>query len=459
MHARFDRGRRAWPAIVALSIAIACHGDRAIAPGGGGTILLMAGGDQQAVAGELLPDDVSVLVVDRAGNPAPHVRVQWFPEDSGVADPPTGVSGADGVVRARWTLGPESGTHHLIVYANGYLALTVRADGTPPPLPLNTPTLLELTTADGSGQTVHPDFLDLRSADPLRAEFLAITPYPAGDIMWENPAIYTSPDRIRWTAPGFAINPVETPQRGYLSDPDIVYDSAAAQIRLYYRQVDRENEILMTHSSDAVTWSAPVLVAHARNHEIVSPTIVRRSATEWLMWAVNGHGGCNAPFTDVQLRRSADGITWSDPQPVQLNQQGFTPWHIEVQWIESRGEYWALYNGKTPESCSTPALFLATSPDGVTWTTFPSPMLTRGELPDLADIVYRSTFTYHPRSDVITFWFSGARYDGSRFVWRTMVQRLRRADVFTRIAAPLPVAVRTRLGALRAGVPLLMDPP
>jgi len=60
---------------------------------------------------------------------------------------------------------------------------------------------------------------------------------------------------------------------------------------------------------------------------------------------------------------------WSPPEQVSLVQLGYSVWHIDVQWIASRSEFWALYNVKTPGSCTTPAVYLATSGDGVTWRT------------------------------------------------------------------------------------------
>ena len=75
-------------------------------------------------------------------------------------------------------------------------------------------------------------------------------------------------------------------------------------------------------------------------------------------------------------------------------------------------------------------MFLATSPDGVNWSTRNSPLLAKGIIPAFADIVYRSTFSYDPVSDDIFFWYSGARYDGHAYVWSAAVQRRTRADVF-----------------------------
>jgi hypothetical protein len=86
-----------------------------------------------------------------------------------------------------------------------------------------------------------------------------------------------------------------------------------------------------------------------------------------------------------------------------------------------------LYNAKEPGSCATPALFLATSSDGVAWRPIRRPVMVKGATSDFEHIVYRSSFRYdHPTGDV-WLWLSGARYAGNRWIWRGAVQR-RRAD-------------------------------
>ncbi len=220
------------------------------------------------------------------------------------------------------------------------------------------------------------------------------------------------------------------------------------------------NIIHLIRSRDGVHFGAPRTVVEAPNHEIVSPTVVRRSATDWLMWSVNGGvAGCSAPQTKVELRRSANGLDWSDPITVDLPRQGgYSAWHIDVQWIPSRSEYWALYNVKESGSCSTPALYLAVSADAVNWQTYPTPVLAAGAIPEFTDIVYRSTFAYDSATDNIRFWYSGARFDGTGYVWRTAYQRRTRADVFHSIAwttAVHPLAARV----WRFGVPPLLDGP
>ena len=185
----------------------------------------------------------------------------------------------------------------------------------------------------------------------------------------------------------------------------------------------------------AFEWGAPRVVVRAPNHQAVSPTVVRRSATDWLMWTVNsGATGCGSSTTTVELRRSADGITWSSPATVTLSQAGVYAWHLEVQWIPALQEYWALFNGKVAGSCTTEALYIATSPDGVTWRTFRSPVLRRGAIPEFADVVYRATFSFDAQRDLVSLWHSGARFTNRGYEWHAAFERRRRSELFTDVA-------------------------
>ncbi len=315
-------------------------------------------------------------------------------------------------------------------------------------------TVLPLATPDSSGQAVHPDFAWMPGPVPI--QFLVATPYTNGSSAMENPSLFAEGADFTWSPTGGVKNPIATPTVGYLSDPDIVAVPNLHELWVYYREVASTNTIQLIRSSDGVQFSAPVQVAEGSNHTIVSPSVVRRDSTHWLMWSVNaGVGGCAGLTTTVELRHSTNGIDWSPPAPVSLLQAGGFAWHIDVQWIPSRHEYWALYNLKPSGSCTTPALYLATSRDGVTWQSYPSPVLARGAIPEFADIVYRSTFAYSPKTDAIRFWYSGASYDAGQYVWRTAYQRRSRTSVFTAIGWGPARALASFAG--RPGVPLLLD--
>ena len=321
-----------------------------------------------------------------------------------------------------------------------------------PPLDVVLP--LEIATYEGSGQVVHPDEASVPPSwgggAPRR---LAITPYPGGDARWENPSLFAGQWGVRWWLERGAPDPVVRPGAGYLSDPDVVFVPELGELRLYYRQVDDANRILLVRSDDGRRWRPPTELLHGPNHTVISPIVVRRSPTEWLMWTVNGRGGCGAASAAVELRRSADGLRWSAPEEVALEQEGFFPWHIDVRWMPALGEYWALYNVKTAGSCTTPAVYLATSADGLHWTTYPSPVLVRDAIPEFAHVVYRSTFAYDATRDEVTLWYSGARWTGTAWIWRAAIQRRSRAALFGALASA------TDLPPTRADVPELEEWP
>jgi hypothetical protein len=390
-------------------------------------------------------------VVDAHGDPVAGVDVYFSAPDGGTFDPPHALTDASGEARAWWTLGSAS-EQHAVVTVDGAPQRTVEAQVSVLPAGIHG---LALSTADGSGQTVHPDYVAAPPTWPGSVRNLVLTPYPNGDASLENPSLYAGTDDIAWTAPPGLSNPLVRPTAGYLSDPDIVFVAERSELWIYYRHVYDRNRILLITSVDGVSFSTPRTVVEGDNHTLVSPAVVRRGESDWMMWTVNANVGCAASRTAVELRRSTDGVTWGPPAAVTLNQDGFSLWHIDVQWIPSRREFWAIYNVKTAASCTTPALYLATSSDGVAWQTYPSPVLMRGATDAFRDVVYRSTFAYDPGTDRVKFWYSGAKYDRSRYVWTSAFQERSRADLFATIAAKSSLADM----AARTDVPPLLDAP
>jgi hypothetical protein len=310
------------------------------------------------------------------------------------------------------------------------------------------PIALPLSTYDGSGETVHPDFAAPRSPWKHRLFYLALTPYPAGATYYENPSLYASLDGVRWSGAPRAPMPLVKPRNGHLSDPDLVHASVRGELFLYYRQVSDSDRVFLMRSADGAQWSRSRQLFATKRYASLSPAVVRRAKDDWWMWSVDARSGCNDRTAQVTLRRSTDGIAWSDPAPAELGAPSLLyPWHLDVQWIPERGEFWALYPVKAPETCATTALFLATSRNGVTWRTLPTPVLIAGTIRELSHIVYRSTFSYDARTDMVALWLSGARLEGEgRFRWRTVAFRRPRLALFADLAAaqhrPVPIAPR-----------------
>ena len=336
---------------------------------------------------------------------------------------------------------------------------------------LGAPVPVDFETYDNSHQVVHPSVVSFPAGWHGERYWLALTPYPNSDSRVENPSIFGSATGDNWATPAGVRNPLMQTSRGYLSDPELAFDPSANELRLYYREVvetHRRHErpkheadnLYMTRSADGVHWSDPLPLTSDRGRFVVSPTVARRAAGDWKMWSVDaGHSGCQARQTTLLLRNSEDGILWSAPTPVSFAQPGYLPWHIDVQWVPQLDSYWALVaaypRGRT---CTETSLFLATSGDGVIWTTYPSPILARGVLPQFSTNVYRSTFAFAPDGESLTMWLTGAttvKRSGRRHapvlkwsaaVWHTqpraLLAHVRRSPITVVPAATYPSFLR-----------------
>lgn len=318
------------------------------------------------------------------------------------------------------------------------------------------PVTLDLRTYDGSNQAVHPDYAAPVAPWGRRYFYLALTPYPHGTSTHENPSLYASLDGVKWKAAPNAPMPLAQPKEGHLSDPDVVHAPGRNELFLYYRQAGPTDRIFLTRSTDGARWTLPHPLFDGPRSGVLSPAVGRRRTGDWRMWSINAGRGCQDSTTSVELRRSSDGVNWTAPERVTLpNPPGQFAWHIDVAWIPSRAEYWALFPVKAPGTCATTAVFLATSVDGVTWKTLPSPVLTAGTIPEFADVVYRSTFAYDAQRDVVTLWYSGARRRDGIYTWRTAAQQRVRIELFASAAR----APTTKLPVARRSVRTSFNPP
>jgi hypothetical protein len=329
------------------------------------------------------------------------------------------------------------GIHSVLICAalGGGIACADAAGPILPPPP-NDIHLLALETFDGSGQAVHPDPAITPPSWGMSSSQLMVTPYPGGDASKENPSLFEGRSSIEWFIPEGVMNPIARPSAGYLSDPDELYNPDAGELWLYYRGVTAQNEVFLIRATSPTQWSAPVLVASAPNHSIVSPSVVRRDAGDWMMWSVNsGAVGCASATTSVELRRSTDGVNWSAPVTTDLAEADNYPWHIDVEWIPSRAEFWSVYNVKVAGSCTTAALHFATSVDGVHWVPGHSAVLARGKIPAFEDIVYRGAISYDVDADQVTLLYSGARFHDGGYTWRVATEQMTLAAFLSRVNA------------------------
>jgi len=434
-----------FPPVFAVIGVIACQ-DAAGPKSDLGDIAVVAGDAQFGIPGAPLPNPITFAVLSQDQRPLPGVEVRFVVTGgAGSVPSPTAVTDAGGRVSTTWTIGSGSDAQILEARVTGLSPARATAGTSgcaeaecpfPSPPILDVIAPLTLSTYDHSGQVVHPD-VALAGQFGGYSYWLGITPYPNGNAGFENPSIFQSANGLFWRVPDGATNPIELPTSGYLSDPDILFDPAALRLWMYYRQViGGRNVVHLRRSDDGIHWSSALQVVSTASHEIVSPTVVRGAPhAAWAMWSVNsGPAGCTASRTVVERRTSLDGEQWSAPLVTDLAQPGQVVWHIDVQWIPARQEYWALYNTyPAGGTCVTNALYLARSVDGMRWTTYPSPLLSRGATVEFRDIVYRSTFAVDPAAQVVQFWFSGASYNGGGYTWRAATELRRVTDVLGQV--------------------------
>jgi hypothetical protein len=348
------------------------------------------------------------------------------------------------------------------------LSASTSVEFTPPPPPDSThfnlairggPVGLTIPTYDGSGEAVHPDVVEFPSEWNGSRFWSAFTPYRNSAIALENPSVLASNDGFHWEAPNTELNPLVKTKRGHLSDPDMIFEPNSQQLWMYYREVELAgaagngahvaDHLWLTKSDNGITWQSPVELYADKGRYVVSPSITRNPSDGFHLFAVDaGTAGCSSKSSRIVERRSSDGMVWSDPKAVTFVQPGYLPWHLDVQYVASRGEYWALVVAyPAAKGCHASSLFFATSSNGTTWTTYPRPVLAPSEFRAFATTVYRSTFAVDNK-DSLTLWYSGARQvkRGRRRTAAVMQWSL--ATTRTSVAA-LQARVTDRAGAAR----------
>jgi hypothetical protein len=172
------------------------------------------------------------------------------------------------------------------------------------------------------------------------------SPYTNGDASKENPSIVGSDDGGTWPIAAWVVNPLASPgQVGYLADASIFYDRNSDQLWVYYLDTTPSLgslELKRLISSDGVHWQDQGKLFEVPTYNAESPT-VEKVAGGYYMWVVNsGTAGCSSTSTVVDYRFSMDGINWSAPKPANFAQPGYEIWHLNVSYIPSKQEYWAV---------------------------------------------------------------------------------------------------------------------
>ena len=88
---------------------ITCSSEPNPQPPGAAQLAMAGGNSQQAIAGQVLPNPISVLVTDDNGDPVANVSVDWTASDGGSLSASSTQTGDNGRTSVSWTLGPTAG--------------------------------------------------------------------------------------------------------------------------------------------------------------------------------------------------------------------------------------------------------------------------------------------------------------------------------------------------------------
>ena len=219
----------------------------------------------------------------------------------------------------------------------------------------NTPALsnakqyLTIPTYEGSGQVVHPSVIDFRNEYGIDAwsgyrYWMVLTPYPQSRDEFENPSLYASHDGFTWIVPHNISNPLATASeldKGFLSDPDMIYNPDTDQLWIYYRSVNSDVLAMkLIRINTDLTLVNPVTIMEKspwshKDNRYRSLCLWRESADRWHMWG--GGGEKKSPYS-TNYFFSRDGFCWGEPQRV-VNENGVDPfqanglsnWHMSAK--------------------------------------------------------------------------------------------------------------------------------
>lgn len=321
-------------------------------------------------------NQLDVLVSDAGGDAVAGATVSLDINGDGAADAEA-TTGPDGLTTlAAAYYGPS----RLVVEKSGYSAdsIDVFFGSTPSvnlvleelfvAIPAASP--LTLPTYDGSGQTTHPDVLDMAWELESRGVggtewptgggpggshryWMWHTPYPFNDSSLENPSLLVSDtgDAGTWAAPAGLTNPVfGPPDTGFYADPDAFLGVTGDTLFVVWKHQQfpqsPASALVIAHSTDGVAWSDTTHLMRfdgdAAEPTFESPAVVFNEGTgEFEMYGstVSTPNGIfemdRITATDPLAPEGTVG-GWTQREDITLggispNVPGGYPWHLDVR--------------------------------------------------------------------------------------------------------------------------------
>ena len=204
---------------------------------------------------------------------------------------------------------------------------------------------IEIRNYVGNFENVHPKVLYFPTKLWGYQYWMAYTPYPGGQDMYENPHIAVSNDGFIWTVPSGLVNPITPkPAGGYNSDTHLVYRSDIATMELWYRPIDAAglSALARKKSTDGINWSAEeILISGMPHADLLSPSLLFENGI-YKMWFVNG----NTQQMYYQESTNNTPTNWTARKQLAINYQaiGEHPWHLDVV-NNGKDCYWIVFTG------------------------------------------------------------------------------------------------------------------
>jgi peptidoglycan/xylan/chitin deacetylase (PgdA/CDA1 family) len=267
---------------------------------------------------------------------------------------------------------------------------------------------LSISTYEGGNQSTHPDVYFNASKWNGYEYWMVLTPLPNDDDYYENPSIYRSSDGLNWT--NGITNPIDAFPGGtyHNADPSMTYVNG--MMYAYWVTVNATNNINRMKSSNGLTWSDKTTVLTGTLHHFYSPSVVYRNGV-WMMWGINSSTGCSSKYGVLNYYNSTDGVRWAGPYNTDFEYvDNYAMWHINVKWDYSTRNYWMIYTAyKT--TVANPAcdeytnLYYANSSDGITWTSYTTPLIC-GDNSGWDATLYETAFYHNSTTDDFKIWYS-----------------------------------------------------
>ena len=193
----------------------------------------------------------------------------------------------------------------------------------------------------GNVENIHPKVLYFPDKWNGWKYWIAYTPYPGGQTMYENPCLSCSNDGINWVDPSPTINPLyQVPADGYNSDTHIVYNGAELEVWWRTFSTDNSSKYYRRKSSDGLIWQVAeeMFSSVTYGKDMISPAIIFEDG-KYKLWAISG--------AQIKYNESTNGKNWNilDEKTCVTNWGNITPWHIDV--IHTSNGYEAVVQGYT----------------------------------------------------------------------------------------------------------------